>query len=283
MESRNGLLEAVRLLAEVDQAEQAAQPVWVFPLKLIGIVILSALSAVFSGLNLGLMCVNASQLKQLITAGTKADANKETMQQGRWAKRILPLRQQGNTLLCVLLLGNVMVNAYLAILMSDFGDGAIAVISSTLIIVTFGEILPQSLCYKHGLRIGATLVPLLLVFWYLLWPVAKPVALVLDRAFGEEMGEVLDKQQMKALLTYQRKTAPDLLTEQEVRILHGSLDFASVTPSSIMVPLSECFCLDAQAMINPGLLAAVAGAGYSRVPVVDWDNVSPKRQLAVIG
>lgn len=34
-----------------------------------------------------------------------------------------------------------------------------AFIVSTLILVTFGEIIPQSVCYKHGLKIGASLVP----------------------------------------------------------------------------------------------------------------------------
>lgn len=54
-----------------------------------------------------------------------------------------------------------------AILLAEFWDGTAAFVVSTLVIVTFGEIMPQSICYKHGLRIGAALVPLLIFFWRL--------------------------------------------------------------------------------------------------------------------
>eukprot|EP00439_Symbiodinium_sp_Y106_P041811 s765_g5.t1 len=114
-----------------------------------------------------------------------------------------------------------MVNSYMAILMGEFWEGTAAFIASTLIIVTFGEIIPQSVCYKtgpkngHGLRIGAALVPFVTFFWYLLLPASKPLALVLDCLFGEEMGQVLDRQQFMTLIDYQRKQAPHLLSEEE--------------------------------------------------------------------
>eukprot|EP00931_Biecheleriopsis_adriatica_P070784 TRINITY_DN44594_c0_g1_i1.p1 TRINITY_DN44594_c0_g1~~TRINITY_DN44594_c0_g1_i1.p1 ORF type:complete len:589 (-),score=140.40 TRINITY_DN44594_c0_g1_i1:71-1837(-) len=270
---------ARRLAAEDEDAEEA----YVLALKISAIFVLSALSAVFSGLNLGLMCLDCNQLVCLANAASRKDADKEAKQQAVWAKRILPLRKDGNTLLCTILLGNVMVNSYMTILLGEMWDGTIAVVASTLIIVTFGEILPQSICYKHGLRIGSTLVPLVTFFWYLLLPVVKPLALILDKLFGEEMGQVLDRQQLVALINYQRKRAPHLMTEEEAKIFRGSLDFSARTVQNIMVPLSECFCLDAHAVINPGLCAAVAAAGYSRIPVIDRNRANHKKQFAVVG
>ena len=35
----------------------------------------------------------------------------------------------------------------------------------------------------------------------------------------------------------------------------------------------------AEAVINPGLCAAVAAAGFSRIPVIDRDQMNPKKQL----
>lgn len=32
-------------------------------------------------------------------------------------------------------------------------------------------------------------------FWYLLLPISKPMALILDLLFGEEMGRILDQKQ----------------------------------------------------------------------------------------
>lgn len=34
-----------------------------------------------------------------------------------------------------------------------------------------------------------------------------------------------------------------------------------------------------KAVINPGLCAAVAAAGFSRIPVIDRDQMNPKKQL----
>ncbi|CAJ1402202.1 unnamed protein product [Effrenium voratum] len=246
-------------------------------------VVLAILSAIFSGLNLGLMCLDTNQLILLVKAAERDGADKEARRQAAWAARILPLRKDGNLLLCTVLLGNVMVNSYFAILLAEFWDGTAAFVVSTLVIVTFGEIMPQSICYKHGLRIGAALVPLLIFFWYLLFPISKPMALILDQIFGEEIGQVLDRQQFLTLIEYQRKQAPHLLTEQEAKILRGSMDFATMMAKNIMVPMADCFCLDACAVINPGLCAAVAAAGFSRIPVIDRDPLSPKRQFAVIG
>jgi len=97
------------------------------------------------------------------------------------------------------------------------------------------------------------------------------------------MGQILDRQQLATLIDYQRKQAPHLLTEQEARILHGSLDFSTLSVQNLMVPLNKCFCLDIHAVINPGLRAAVGAAGYSRIPVIDRSTSLPHQHFAVIG
>merc|ERR1711971_374454 len=102
----------------------------------------------------------------------------------RRAKQILPIRRDGNLLLCTVLLGNVSVNSCMAVFLDSFTSGPAAFVTTTLLVVTFGEIMPQSLCYKHGLLIGATLLPILKVFRILMYPINKPVALLLDRFFG---------------------------------------------------------------------------------------------------
>jgi hypothetical protein len=51
------------------------------------------------------------------TAGTEKER--------RYAKKITPLRNHGNYLLCSLLLGNVMVNSSLTILLDDLTTGLI--------------------------------------------------------------------------------------------------------------------------------------------------------------
>jgi hypothetical protein len=56
-----------------------------------------------------------------------------------YAQQILPIRLQGNLLLCTLLLGNVIINSALSILLADLTTGPIGLLTSTAIILIFGK------------------------------------------------------------------------------------------------------------------------------------------------
>lgn len=101
------------------------------------IILLICFSALFSGLTLGLMSLDKTGL-EIVMSGDDLEAAK-------YAKAIYPVREDGNLLLCTLLLGNVLVNTMLSILMAEYTGGLIGLISSTFLIVIFGEIVPQAL------------------------------------------------------------------------------------------------------------------------------------------
>lgn len=78
-------------------------------------------------------------------------AESGTPDKRRDAQRIMPIRKRGNLLLCTLLLGNVAVNSALSILMADVTSGLVGFFTSTIVIVIFGEILPQAICSRFPL------------------------------------------------------------------------------------------------------------------------------------
>jgi hypothetical protein len=139
-----------------------------------GILFCVSQSAMFSGLNLALLGISRLRLEVEATAGNPA------------AVRILALRQDVNFLLTTVLWGNVGINVLLTLLSNSVMTGVTAFFFSTILITFAGEIAPQAYFSRHAMRMGSLLAPLLRFYQLLLFPVAKPCALVLDRWLGEE-------------------------------------------------------------------------------------------------
>jgi len=131
-------------------------------------------SGLFSGLNLALLGLSRLQLEVESRSGNPS------------AERILAVRQDSHFLLTTVLWGNVGVNCLLTLLSDSVMFGVAAFFFSTVGITFFGEILPQAYFSRHAMRVGAALVPFVRVWQKILYPVAKPTALMLDRWLGSE-------------------------------------------------------------------------------------------------
>ncbi|CAF4840684.1 unnamed protein product [Rotaria sp. Silwood1] len=124
----------------------------------------------------------------------------------KYAKRIYPIRKRGNFLLCTILLGNVLVNSTTTILLDTLISGILAVAGATFAIVIFGEIIPQAVCSRHGLKIGSKTIILTRIFMIITSPVAFPLSKILDCILGEEVGSTYTRDQMSALLKHTQTT-----------------------------------------------------------------------------
>jgi len=164
-------------------------PLW---LNMVFIVLLLMLSGLFAGLTLGLLALDRTDLKILANTGSE----KERM----YAKTILPLRTQGNYLLCSLVLGNVLINSSLTILLDELTSGILAITLSTIGIVVFGEIVPQAFCSRHGLAIGAKTILITRLIMILTFPISYVISVILDKLLGEEIGIVYNREKLKELI-----------------------------------------------------------------------------------
>lgn len=189
------------------QVQSKLLPIWV---QIILIVFLLCLSGLFSGLNLGLMSLNKTDLKIIINTGTPIER--------LYASKIAPVRNHGNFLLCCLLFSNVLVNATLTILMDELTSGAFAIVLSTLAIVVFGEIIPQAICSRHGLAVGAKTIYITKFFMALTFPLAYPLSMVLDKLLGEEIGSVYTRERLKELLKVKKNNCQFELNTNESSI-----------------------------------------------------------------
>lgn len=146
------------------------EQIWIW----VGIAFCLSQSAMFSGLNLALFSLGRMRLEAEAEKGHDA------------AKVILRLRQDSNRLLCTILWGNVSVNVLLALLSESMLAGVAGFIFSTVGITFFGEIIPQAYFSRNALNVGAKLTPVIRFYQVLLYPVAKPCALILDGWIGLE-------------------------------------------------------------------------------------------------
>ena len=131
-------------------------------------------SAMFSGLNLALFSITRLRLE--IEAANKNEA----------ALKILQLRKDSNFLLSTVLWGNVGINVLLTLLSDSVMAGILAFIFSTFAITLLGEIIPQAYFSKHALKFGSRFAPIIKFYQYLLFPVTKPSALLLNWLVGQE-------------------------------------------------------------------------------------------------
>lgn len=205
------------------------------------IVLLIVMSAISSGLTLGLMSLDKVSLDVIIRAGDRPGATKDEMRKAKAARRILPVRADSNLLLTTLVLTTVAVNSLLSILMADLTSGLVGFFVSTILILICGEIIPQSLCSRHALSIGSALVPVVRVLRLLLYIFAKPVSFVLDKTVGEDVGTIFTKRELQKLVEIHVRQK--IMHPEEGYIVRGAMSYKRKAVSDIMIPAEKLFSL----------------------------------------
>ncbi|KAG7220464.1 hypothetical protein INR49_018183, partial [Caranx melampygus] len=241
----------------VVEEKKSLLPIW---LQVILISFLLVLSGMFSGLNLGLMALDPMELRIVQSCGTEKEK--------KYARKIEPIRRKGNYLLCSLLLGNVLVNTTLTILLDDLiGSGLGAVVASTIGIVIFGEIVPQALCSRHGLAVGANTILVTKLFMLLTFPLSWPISKILDCVLGQEIGTVYNREKLVEML---KVTEPyNDLVKEELNMIQGALELRTKTVEDVMTPIGNCFMIHSDAVLDFNTMSEIMESGYTRIPVYE--------------
>ncbi len=224
------------------------------------VTILIFFSALFSGLTIGFLGLNKTELERKVKIGEKK------------AARILTVRKNGNFLLVTLLLGNVLVNSILSVFLGNLFSGLVAVLVSTALIVVFGEILPQAVFYRHALSVGYYFVPLVKFFQFILYPIAYPISKVLDYFLGEEEETIWSKKEIKEIIKIHEDSEKSDIDKDEESILIGALTFSEKTAKEAMTPKKNVFRLELNRELDDNLLKEIKDSGYSRIPVYENDD-----------
>lgn len=225
---------------------------------IIGVLVL--LSGCFSGLTLGFFSLNLTSLERKMKLGNKQ------------AKKVYPIRKNGNLLLCTLLLGNVAVNSTMAIFLGNIATGLVAGLVSTSLIVVFGEIIPQAIFSRHALKLGASTVWLVRIFIFILYPIAYPMAWLLNKALGAEMATIWNKREIEEIIRHHEDADESEIDADEERILLGALAFSDITAEMVATPRPVVFMLSNETILDAEAIQEIKEKGFSRIPIFTQDK-----------
>ncbi|XP_021714503.1 DUF21 domain-containing protein At2g14520-like [Chenopodium quinoa] len=223
--------------------------------------ILVVFAGLMSGLTLGLMSLSLVDLEVIAKAGSPSDRKN--------AAKILPVVQRQHLLLCTLLICNAAAMEALPIFLDSLVAAWGAILLSVTLILLFGEIIPQAVCSRYGLAIGAAVAPLVRVLVWICFPVAYPISKLLDLLLGKRHKAMFRRAELKTLVDLHGNEAGKggELTHDETTIIGGALGLTEKTARDAMTPIENTFAIDINSNLDRNLMNMILDKGHSRVPV----------------
>ncbi|KAL1334684.1 hypothetical protein AAHE18_11G194900 [Arachis hypogaea] len=217
-------------------------------------------AGIMSGLTLGLMSLGLVDLEILQRSGSPSEKKQAAV--------ILPVVQKQHQLLVTLLLCNAAAMEALPIYLDKIFNQFVAIILSVTFVLFFGEVIPQAICSRYGLAVGANLAWLVRILMIICYPVAYPVGKVLDYLLGHNEA-LFRRAQLKALVSIHSQEAGKggELTHDETTIISGALDLTEKTAEEAMTPIESTFSLDVNSKLDWEAMGKILARGHSRVPV----------------
>lgn len=194
----------------------------------IGIFFCVTQSAMFSGLNLAFFSFTRLRLE------IEAESS-----QSQKAKKVLQMRDDSNFLLTTILWGNVGINVLLTLLSDSVMAGVISFTFSTFVITLFGEIIPQAYFSRNSLKMASHLAPVLRIYQFILYPFAKPSAMLLDAWLGKEA------------IQYFAEKNIILLLKKHIEGSNNEIDFIEGTGAINFLSLDDVLVSDEGETIKP--------------------------------
>uniref|UniRef100_A0A8D2LE02 Metal transporter n=1 Tax=Varanus komodoensis TaxID=61221 RepID=A0A8D2LE02_VARKO len=247
-------------------------------LRALGALVLLALSALFSGLRLAVLSLDPMELRVLRNSGSAAEREQ--------ARKVEAARGRGGSgtyLLCTLLLGQAGANAALAgwlcaalqaghspLPEASQGVPWVPVLLCTSVVFLGGEVLPYSVCSRHGLAIAAHTLFLTRLLMAATFPICYPLSLLLDWALHQELSTFSTRERLLETL---RDADPhgDLVSE-ELAMVQGALELRTKVVEDILTPLSDCFMLRSDATLDFATISEILRSGYTRIPVYEGER-----------
>lgn len=166
------MLEESSTADDDDEEEEEGGFSWVW--NVLAATICVCIAALAAGLTLGMLGLDPLML---LIKERAAESPLEREQ----ARKLIPIVNQHHRLLVTLLLMNAVANEALPIFLEKMVPPSVAVLLSVTLVLFFGEIIPSAVFTgPNQLQIASHLTPVVQAAMCLLYPVAEPIAKLLD-------------------------------------------------------------------------------------------------------
>lgn len=234
-------------------------------LHLLGLTILLALSAFFSGSETALMSLDRLRVKYLVQKKRPGAVHLEA------------LLAQPDRLLGTILVGNNLVNIAASVFATTlfvefFGDRGelLTILILTPILLIFSEVSPKAYAARFPEKVSfVVLRPILGVLWLLtpvVWMVTA-IPRVLNRLFGsEEARPALSEDEIRSIITMGEETG--VVAREQRRMLHGVFELSQIRVRDVMIPRTEVVGVEVNTSFEDALQIA-RNSRHSRFPVYE--------------
>ncbi|KAG6431112.1 hypothetical protein SASPL_109187 [Salvia splendens] len=229
-------------------------------------------AGICSGLTLALMPLGQVELEVLRRSGSPSEKKQ--------AVAILPVVQKQHQLLVTLLLCNAVAMEALPLYLDKMFNPFVAIIMSVTFVLIFGEVIPQAICARYGLAVGANFIWLVQVMLVICYPISYPIGKLLDWALGHSE-PLFRRDQLKAFVSIHGEEAGKggELTHDETTIISGALDLTKKIAEEAMTPIESTFSLNLDSNLDWEAISRIMASGHSRIPVY---HGSPRNIIGVL-
>ena len=221
-------------------------------------------SAFFSASETALVACNPYTLEHLEKKGSR---------RARLIKRLL---QRIDQLLAAILLGNNLVNVaaastatlfFLSVIPDQREAALWATLTTTLLILIFGEINPKTYAAYRPVKVSLLLIQPLRFFFFIFYPIVMAFTFLTKILFRSSQKEgakfgAFSEEEIKLLLAKGTKGMSSL----RKRMIGGALDIGARAVKEIMVPRPELKAIEIGSSFNQ-ILELILSTEFSRLPV----------------
>jgi Mg2+/Co2+ transporter CorB len=230
------------------------------------ILVLILLSAFFSGSETALTAASEARIHQLSLRGRKR------------AGTVLRLREQNETLIGSILIGNNITNICASALATSlmialFGEAGVAyaTLGMTVLVVIFAEVLPKTYAINNADRSALAVAPIINALVWILKPFSIAVRVIVRGVlwlFGvrikAEVGDEEREEELRGMIDLHRGPGPEV--SEERAMLRSILDLGEVWVEEIMTHRRNVAMIDADLPLDD-ILDEAMESPYTRIPL----------------